>query len=210
MKKAALLFSLALARWTAFGQGQVVINTAAAGAYMRFGDPFSNWCSGSQYRAGLYWADNPATLSAGGGTLVSSGGTNNTGLAIFTTSVPGFISSQTFGGVRYIRSRAGQLTYFQLRVWTAGFATYADASASGIPVELSPVMGECAPPIVSATPAVDSLQLPPQILWAPGSTGQNPLVVQVTYGGMCIPEPATTLLVGLSLLGLCVVRRRRQ
>ncbi|MBI5384312.1 MAG: PEP-CTERM sorting domain-containing protein [Verrucomicrobia bacterium] len=218
MKNFLLLSCLVLLDTLAFGQGQVSINTAAAGAYMRFGltsDPQSTtfeWCSGSLYRAGLYWADNPATLSAGGGTLVSSGGTNNTGLAVFTTSVPGFISSLTFGGVRWIPERAGQLTYFQLRVWRAGYATWADAYHNGdSQTAYTRVASVCAPPIVAATPTVDSLEPPPQILWAPDSTGQNPLVVPVLYwyAPPCVPEPATTLLAGLALLSLCFVRRRK-
>ena len=78
---------LVLAALTSTGQGLVSINTAAGNAYVRYhlSLPYDGWASGTAFCAGLYYADDPATLANGGGTLVRNGGVNGTGLAFFST-----------------------------------------------------------------------------------------------------------------------------
>lgn len=208
VKKAATFAMLALGATIAFGQGQVSISTSTANAYVRYG--FTNWyagtggwCSGGQFYAGLYWANYPGTLSSGGGTLVRGDGTNNTGLAVVTTLVPGFINSSTFGGNRTISERAGMLTYFQLRVWSGGYSSWEEAMASGMAtVNATGTSPPDGPPIVAAIPTSGTLDLPPQIQWAPGTTGKDPLVVMMVN----IPEPTTLVLLGLILGTVCCGR----
>lgn len=191
----------------AFGQGQVSMNTAGAGAYVKFSNTVANaWAVGDAFRAGLYWASDAATLQAGGGTLVGGpGGTNDTGLAIFTGGTGGFVAGTTFGGNRTIASRAGLSTFFQLRAWSTGFASYEAAVASGQSGVLrSLVTGANSAPVVSAVPTPDSLAIVPSILWG-GPSSSAPMVVSLVP----VPEPSVIALGVLGLAGALFIRRRK-
>lgn len=182
------------------------MNSAAANAYVKFSNTVASaWAAGDAFRAGLYWATDAATLQSGGGTLVTSGGTNNSGLAIFTGGAGGYVATTTFGGARTIASRAGQSTFFQLRAWQAGFATWAEADAGPVGTLRTLNIGPNSAPIVAATPTSDALTAPGQILWAPGSTSGNPLVVNLVP----VPEPSVIALGVLGLAGAFFIRRRK-
>jgi len=192
-----------MATIVAQGQSVIAINTATANAYVKYSNTVAGvWAVGNAYVAGLYYAADQATLLAGGGTLAANGGTNNTGLAIFTGGTGGYVAQSTFGGNRTIPDGN---TWFQLRAWSAGYATYADAVASGSQsVFVTPTSGAGAPPVVTANPVVPPTPVP-NILWAPGSTSANPLVASLVP----VPEPSTIAMVGLGLLGLLFIRRRK-
>ncbi|MBI5384771.1 MAG: hypothetical protein HZA90_08780 [Verrucomicrobia bacterium] len=209
LKKAALLAMLALMHGTAFGQGWVCLNTVATDAYVRCGfismvTGDLEWCAGAQFYAGLYWASDAHSLEAGDGHLVTGGGTNDTGLAVFTTSEDGFVASTTFGGNRRLIGRAGQSTYFQLRVWSAPYESWEAASAGLLNVYRTQSVGYYAAPIATATPTADSLSPVPQILWAPGSSSADPRVVLMIN----ILEPSALALLGLGSLLLAAWRVR--
>ncbi|MBI5383972.1 MAG: PEP-CTERM sorting domain-containing protein [Verrucomicrobia bacterium] len=211
LKKAALLATLALSHGTAFGQGWVCLNTVSTDAYVRYGfinglTGESGWCSGERFYAGLYWATDRRTLETGGGTLVRGGGTNDTGLAVFTTSPDGFVSTITFGGNRRLFERAGQLTFFQLRAWSAPYERWEAVMATGSWHDYwTCVSGGCGSPIVTATPTADPLSPVPQILWAPGSSSADPRVVMMVV----IPEPNSLALLALGGLLLAAWHGRR-
>lgn len=229
MKRAATLITFILGALMVFGQEREFVNTefvnintsANGGGYVRYG--FTNvsagtggWCSGSQFYAGLYWASDPAVLRSGGGELARGFGINNTGLANFTTLVPGFITTTSFGGNRAILGRGGMLTYFQLRAWSAGYSSWEAAMADEEGVAyLTATTGLYAPPIIAAIPTANNLLIPPPIQWAPGTTGHDPLIVMLglfgsgtdqMVGSVTIPEPGTIALLSLAFVSCGLFR----
>jgi len=202
MKKLIIGAILCVTTVGVFGQGGIVMNSAVANAYVKFSNTVSStWCVGDAFRAGLYWAADAATLQAGGGTLIAAGGTNNTGLAIFTGGTGGYLATTTFGGTRTLASRAGTSTFFQLRAWQNGFATWDEAKAG--PVGTLYSIGA---PVATATPAPDAVTAAPQIQWAPGSSSANPIVVSLIP---VVPEPSVIALGVLGLAGALCIRRRK-
>jgi hypothetical protein len=217
MRKLIIAMCAGLATLAAFGQGQVVLTTSSPETYAKFSNAITGtFYTGDSLYVGLYWAPDQATLENGGGTLatasqtntISGGllpaGTNGTGLAIMTAG--GFIGATTFGGNRFTSlAQAGQVTYFQLRAWSPGYDTYADALASGLPqVVVSAISGVGAAPIVAAVPTATPAGVVNNVLWNPGATTSG----QAIAIGIAVPEPSTIALVGLGLAGL-VLRRRR-
>lgn len=203
MKKLLIAALLCAATSSLFAQGVVGINTAGANAYTRFSNTVTSaWCAGNAFRVGVYWADTAAALTSGGGTLVATGGTNNTGLAILTSGTgAGYVSAATFGGNRTISERAGTAIYVQLRAWSAGYDTYADAIASGLSSVLISING----PIVQTTPTATSSSPVSPIAWAPGTSSTLPLVVSLVP----VPEPSVIALGVLGLAGALFIRRRK-
>jgi len=192
-----------MAAIVAQGQGVIAINTTVPNGYVKYSNTVAGvWAVGNAYVAGLYYAADQATLLSGGGTLAANGGTNGTGLAIFTGGTGGYVAASTFGGNRTIP--AGN-TWFQLRAWSAGYATYADAVASGSQsVFVTPTSGPGAPPVATGNPVEPPTPVA-NILWAAGSTSANPFVASLVP----VPEPSTIAMVGLGLLGLLFIRRRK-
>jgi len=214
---AGFLGVLVVTRCT-FAQGLVSMSTCIHDSYVRYSNTVTGvWVSGSDTLAGLYWAENAQTLASGGGHLIRGGGTNQTGLAVFLTGkAAGFIGSTSFGGNRTVESRVGQLTYFQVRAWSAGFDSYEAAAGSGRPdVLISRLTGEGAAPVAGAVPSPTIISPPPWIPWAPGSPTLDPVVVWMVSAGLTtdrivpVPEPSTIAMVGLGLLGLLFIRRRK-
>jgi hypothetical protein len=214
MKSLFLAVCLGLMTGRVFGQGQVIMSTAVGDTYAKFSNTVSaSFFTGGSIYVALYWSTNAETLAAGGGTQVTNStaatpvGVNGSGIATNTPS--GFVASTTGGGNRFIGPRAGQLTYFQLRAWSAnsGVYSYGDALTSGDPnVFVSRITGPNAAPIVSATPTLNSLANPPVLAWNPGSTSSSQAI---SVAMDPVPEPSTIALVGLGLAGLIFIRRRR-
>lgn len=203
MKKLLTLAIIGATAVGAFAQGVIGINTAGANAYVRFSNTVASaWASGNSYMMGVYWADSAATLSGGGGTLIANGGTNGTGLAIFTSGVgAGYVAASTFGGNRTISERAGAPIFVQLRAWSAGYSSWTEAGASGLGNVLWTQNG----PITSATPTATSSTPVSPVLWAPGSSSSNPFVVSLVP----VPEPSVIALGVLGLAGALFIRRRK-
>jgi hypothetical protein len=223
MKKLIVAACVGLTSLVAFGQGQVVLSTSASGTYAKFSNTVSStFFGGSSVYIGLYWAADQATLASGGGTLAlyagtnsvtggfNAAGTNGTGLAIMTGG--GFVATTTFGGNRFTSlAQAGQTTYFQLRAWSAGYSTYADALASGSSSVFVSRYDPADPrgfvaPIVTAQTSASSSSPVNTVLWNPTATAA---AQAISIAMDPVPEPSTIALVGLGLAGLIFIRRRK-
>jgi hypothetical protein len=191
-------------------QGLVSMNSAQAGAYVRFSNNVSRaWLQnepGAQqgsigfFNAALYWAD-PSSPDAWH--IVASLATLGSG------ATAGLIVTSSGGGARTVlnpnTTPRVTPTLFQLRVWNGPYTTWEDAIASGDSRVL--LSGDRWPspyaaPIVTATPSVAS-GLPATII-AWGGNAANPILVVLD-----IPEPGMLALTGLALTGLILIRRRR-
>jgi hypothetical protein len=209
MKKLVWLVMGAGLAVTSYGQGLVGMNSVQTGAYVRFSNDVANvavargWVANAAgstqgslgyVNSGLYWsfASDPMTMH-----LVEPLATFGTG------STAGMITTTSGGGTRTVLNGASPVTtaaYFQLRAWSGPFATYELALASGDPNVL---VSKLTAPIVSATPSTAS-GLPATIIrWGGSSTA--PILVEMVPA----PEPSTLALVGLGLMGLIFIRRRK-
>jgi hypothetical protein len=213
MKKLVWLVMGAGLAVTGYGQGLVSMNSAQTGGYVRFSNNVANvaiapgWVQNAAgatqgslgyLNAALYW-----------GTAADAVINPVSPLATFGSgTTAGLVTTSSGGGSRTVRNLAGDAitvpTYFQLRAWTGPFQTYEAALASGDPnVLVSTLTGARSAPIVLATPSTAS-GLPATIIaWGGSSTA--PTLVQMVPA----PEPSTLALVGLGLMGLIFIRRRK-
>jgi len=183
MKKALLAVCISVAGIiSSYGQGIVVMNTAAVDAYLKFtNSATSTFFAGGPGVANiaLYYATSSNTLASGGGTMVIAGSTNLSGVAWTVSSA--FVATTSGGGNRQILSQAGLTTWFQLRAWSGNYATYEDAKASGLnSVLISQLLTDGTlrgAPIVSATPTALITDTASNIKWSPGSASANPFLV---------------------------------
>jgi hypothetical protein len=113
-----------------FGQGAVSMNTAqgsgATAGYVRFSNTVAQAWATNGIVSGLYYGANAGSvtnLAAPVGGIMGPAQTAN-------TAQHGFILSAV-GGPR-TTSRVGVDTYFQIRAWSSGYATYEDALAAAI------------------------------------------------------------------------------
>jgi hypothetical protein len=179
-----------------FAQGQVSMVTIGSGAFLKFSNTVAGTWAYAGVVAGLYWGEDAGSVT----NLV----TPLAGLAgpVDVPSHPatwGAVLPVTGGSSRYI-GRVGLDTYFQIRVWSDGYSSWEDASASGSPDVLSSSLAQ-APSVVARTQVGSSAPIP-QIPW--GGTVDNPIVVDV----FPVPEPATDTL--LAMAGTALFWRLRR
>jgi len=123
----------------------------------------------------------------------------------------GFIQTASGGGKKQIDGfNPGDTVYFQLKAWSAGFATYADALGGPAGTLVSQVAGsQLAGPIGSTTlVALTGVPAPPTpntIPFALGSGASSPLIVNL----IPVPEPSMIALGVLGLAGVLFLRRRK-
>lgn len=214
MKKLVWLVMGAGLAVTSYGQGLVSMNSAQTGGYVRFSNNVANaavakgWVASAAgatvgslgyVQTALYWAD-PAAPDAWH--VVSPLATVGSGTSA------GLITTSAGGGSRTVRNLAGDAittpTLFQLRAWTGPAQTYEAALASGDPnVLVSLISGSFSAPIVTATPSTATGL--PAVIIAWGGSSTSPRLVEMVPA----PEPSTLALVGLGLMGLIFIRRRK-
>jgi hypothetical protein len=209
MKKLlTIMAALSLGSVAVFAQGQVSMNTAQSGGYVKFvygaGTAFPGAPATNGVISGLYYGTTASTIN----TLMGVGGIASQ-LYGSSAGAYGFIQSTSNGGSRPTTpdpSLASQTLFFQIRAWSAGFPTYEAALAGPAGTLVSTtngVLGGPAGPIASATTTANSLGTPATIPW--GGTAGAPLLVQLVP----VPEPSTIALGALGLLGLVAIRRRK-
>lgn len=205
MKKLVLLSAvLGIAGTAAFGQGTVALLTSSLNAYVKFSNTVSQtfYTSASvpALAIGVYSASDAATLQSGGGSLFG-------GSTLATLNFGGYINGSTGGGNKTDVSRAGLTTYFQLRAWTGGYATYAEAIAAGQAAPNTVWATLLTAPVVSANPTADSLALVPTLAWNPGSSATS-MALGIPVSPV-VPEPSVIALGVLGLAGALFIRRRK-
>jgi len=197
MKKILLGLAICAVSGLAYGQGLVTISTGKANTYVRFSNTVASaWASGNSVVWGLYYGTTAGTYDH----LLTSP-TNG----FYSGTSAGFMGCITSsGGVKALETAPGVTTYFQLKAWSAGYASYEAALASGLDSVL------ISKTILSATdtpgqPTGSPPPTPPTILWAPGTASATAQIVQLVP----VPEPSIIALAGLGLAGLIFIRRRK-
>lgn len=186
---------------SSFGQGLINMNSAGPPGVLRFVDCRTGEPVYDNLVVGLYWGVSPQTVDNLVTPLARIVGPDDT----TNSSQWGFVLTLSGGGNRSIPSRAGIETYFQLRAWTSGYASWEEALASGNPaVRLS------LPKNASIARQVPTWQLGqpvPSIPW--GGTAENPILVFFTP--FCdIPEPSVIALLLGALAAVWPECRRRR
>jgi len=215
MKKLILTAILGMTTVGVFGQGQVVMNAASVGMYMKFYDTvtLAN-LTGANVNVGLYWGTSVNDLATGGGTLATFADMNSTAAGAGTypgvanVSATGLLNSPSGGGNRFTSmAQAGVTTYFQLRAWTGAYATYDAAVASGLSsVHVSHFANADAPIVGFTTTAnITPAPTPANITWPGGASSAAAVLIDLYP----VPEPSTFALAGLGLFGLYFIRRRK-
>lgn len=200
MKKLALVAVLTGLSLSLYGQGKVNMNTLQGGSYLRFYDTvaasYPSDPTGTSLHVQLYWGNSATTVN----TPVS-------GLAGFAAAPAGMILSSSGGGERTILDGANPVTtavWVQLRAWSGTLGSYEATAASGNgSLLVSPLTGAGASPVVQVSPSANSTLPAAGIAW--GGTAGSPLVANLVP----VPEPSTIAMVGLGLLGLLFIRRRK-
>jgi hypothetical protein len=201
MKKLALVAVLAGLSLSLYGQGIVNMNTLQTGSYLRFFDTvggiYPSDPTGTSLHVQLYW-----------GTTASTVNTPVAGLAGFAAAPAGMILQSSGGGPRTILDSSSNPVitpiFVQLRAWSGALGSYeATASSGNGSLLVSKLDGAGASPIVAVTPSQSSVSAAAVIAW--GGTSGSPLVANLVP----VPEPSTIAMVGLGLLGLLFIRRRK-
>lgn len=193
MKKLLLTVLVGGLAFTTFGQGQISMNSAGAGAVLKFTNTVTGTWAGSDVVVGLYWGETASSVNnlvPGFANVVQT-----------PAAQAGYVLSSSGGGNRTIAERAGLETYFQLKAWSSGYASWEDALASGNPAALISKPGGS--PIVSAVLTAAPGQPVPVIKWGGAST--DPMLVEL----IPVPEPSVIALGVLGLAGLLFIRRRK-
>lgn len=211
MKKLLLTLAVSTLGLTVFGQGAVSMNTAqgsgATAGFVRFSNTVAQAWATNGIVTGLYYgadAGSVTTLATPVGGIMGPAQTANAGQH-------GFVLTAV-GGPR-TTSRVGVDTYFQLRAWSSGYATYEAALAAaiggtpGVLVSVyqtdvwtpAAVMG----PISHRNTTASSGDPVGTIPW--GGLSTAPLIVNLVP----VPEPSVIALGALGLAGLVFLRRRK-
>lgn len=193
------------------GQGRVAVNTLATDAYVRFSNTVAQtWCTGnSPVTWGLYYGSDAAHCDK----LIAS-----PSFGFGTGGFAGFITAKSCGGssIRTLPDvRPDEVTYFQLKAWSAGYGSWEAACASGDPCVLLSTRTVSASQAVVSTIGIPVPPLPPIIKWNPGSNPLGtPLIVEVgilepstIVGVDPVPEPNSISMAALALAVLASFRR---
>jgi hypothetical protein len=212
MKKTLVALLFCALGGLAYGQGQVTVSTSKTACWMRFSNTvLQAWAGqstspGNAANAAIEWGlyygsdkDHLNNLLVGG--------------TLYQGTTAGFMGTIYESAGTKTLSTAGRVsTAFQLRAWSAGYASWDAAKNSGDASAVYSVLTET--PVITVAPG-DPTQSPPDlpalIKWGSSTVGQpgNAAGTAMIVELVPVPEPSIIALAGLGLAGLIFIRRRK-